>query len=304
VTVLEAIQKSTEFLAKKNVESPRLQTELLLAHLLKMPRMKLYLNFDRVLSTPETDALRESVRRRGQREPLQHITGSTSFCGHEIMVNRNVLTPRPETEMLAELGWQFIQQTSGVTNPKDLSVLDLCTGSGCLAIAIAAKNRAATIVATDVSDAALAVARENAAKNQVAGQIDFRSGDGFAALNGGPVSRFDLIVSNPPYIPSAEIATLDPEVRDFDPMLALDGGSDGLNFYRRLAAGATEFLKPGGKMMLEFGDGQAEAIKKLFETEKWIVESVKEDYSQRARLLIIKSSPVSSPMVQAATGAR
>ncbi len=148
-----------------------------------------------------------------------------------------------------------------------------------------------------MSNAALAVARENAAKNQVAGQIEFRSGDGFAALNGGPVSRFDLIVSNPPYIPSAEIATLDPEVRDFDPRLALDGGADGLDFYRRLANGAADFLKPRGKLMLEFGDGQADAIKRLFETEKWIVESVKEDYSQRARLLIIKSSPASSPAV-------
>jgi release factor glutamine methyltransferase len=304
VTVLEAIQKSTEFLAKKNVESPRLQTELLLAHLLKMPRMKLYLNFDRVLSSPETDALRESVRRRGQREPLQHITGSTFFCGHEIIVNRNVLTPRPETELLAELSWEFIQKTSPPNTPGGLAVLDLCTGSGCLAIAIAAKCPAAKIVATDLSDAALAVARENAANNQVAGQIEFRSGDGFAALNGGPVSRFDLIVSNPPYIPSAEIATLDPEVRDFDPTLALDGGADGLDFYRRLTAGAAEFLKPAGKLMLEFGDGQAEAIKKLFETEKWIVESLKEDYSQRARLLIIKSSLVSAPMVQAATGAQ
>ncbi|HWY30073.1 MAG TPA: hypothetical protein VNX46_04930, partial [Candidatus Acidoferrum sp.] len=127
MTVLEAIQKSTEFLAKKNVESPRLQTELLLAHLLKMPRMKLYLNFDRVLSAPETDALRESVRRRGQREPLQHITGSTSFCGHEIIVNRNVLTPRPETELLAELSWEFIQKTSPPNTPGGLAVLDLCT---------------------------------------------------------------------------------------------------------------------------------------------------------------------------------
>lgn len=297
VTVLEAIQKSTEFLAKKNVESPRLQTELLLAHLLKMPRMKLYLNFDRVLSAAETDALRESVRRRGQREPLQHITGSTSFCGHEIMVNRDVLTPRPETEQLAELGWEFILQSSRPNTSDGPTVLDLCTGSGCLAIAIAAKCPAATIVATDVSDAALAVARENAAKNRVDGRIEFRAGDGFAALNGGPVSCFDLIVSNPPYIPSAEIATLDPEVRDFDPTLALDGGADGLNFYRRLASGAGEFLKPGGKLMLEFGDGQADAIKKLFKTEKWIVESVKEDYSQRARLLIIKSSPAPSPAV-------
>ena len=110
MTVLEAIQKSTEFLGKKDIESPRLQTELLLAHLLKMPRMKLYLNFDRTLTPPETDGLRELIKRRGQREPLQHITGSTSFCGHEIAVNRHVLVPRPETEQLAELGWQFLAE--------------------------------------------------------------------------------------------------------------------------------------------------------------------------------------------------
>ena len=108
MTVLEAIQKSTEFLGKKNVESPRLQTELLLAHLLKLPRMKLYLNFERVLTTTETDGLRELIKRRGQREPLQHITGSTSFCGFEIAVNRHALVPRPETEMLAELGWEWL----------------------------------------------------------------------------------------------------------------------------------------------------------------------------------------------------
>ena len=113
MTVLEAIQKSAEFLAKKGVESPRLQTEHLLAHLLNLPRMKLYLNFERGLTPAETDALRELVKRRGQREPLQHITGSTSFCGFEIAVNRHALVPRPETELLAESGWQFLQQLEG-----------------------------------------------------------------------------------------------------------------------------------------------------------------------------------------------
>ncbi len=297
MTVLEAIQKSTVFLAGKQVESPRLQTELLLAHLLKMPRMKLYLNFDRELSAAETDALREAVRRRGQREPLQHITGSTSFCGHEIMVNRDVLTPRPETELLAELGWIFLLQLAGSDGQNSPKVLDLCTGSGCIAIAIAAKCPAAQLVAADISTAALAVARTNADRNHVSDRIEFRAGDGFAVLADAPAlapaRRYDLIVSNPPYIPSAEIATLDPEVRDFDPGLALDGGSDGLDFYRRLAAGALAHLKPDGRMMLEFGDGQAEAIKKIMEEENWIVEAVKEDYSQRARIMILKPSPPS-----------
>ena len=296
VTVLEAIQKSTDFLGKKNVGSPRLQTELLLAHLLQMPRMKLYLNFDRGLTTAETDALRGLVKRRGQREPLQHITGSTSFCGFEIAVNRHVLIPRPETELLAELGWQFLAERRPPARLEDDShehadpeagvptALDFGTGTGCIAIALAAKCANAKIMVTDISNEALALAKENAARNKIAERIEFLQGDGFAT----PVLHFDLIISNPPYIPSAEIATLEPEVRDFDPCLALDGGADGLNFYRVLAAQAKPFLKPGGTIMLEFGDGQADAIKKILEGEKWIVEAVQEDYSQRARILIAR----------------
>ncbi len=304
MTVLEAIQKSTDFLGKKNVESPRLQTELLLAHLLKMPRMKLYLNFDRALTAAETDGLRELVKRRGLREPLQHIIGSTSFCGFEIAVSRQVLVPRPETELLAELGWQFLS----TLNSQLSTCLDFCTGSGCIAIAIAAKCPQAKIFATDISTEALALAKENAERNNVGERIEFLAGDGFAALpvvaqasslcvskneltGKMPVPlRFDLIVSNPPYIPSAEIATLDPEVRDFDPRLALDGGADGLDFYRKLAAEAKTFLKPDGKIMVEFGDGQADAIKKIFESEKWVVEAVREDYSHRARIIIARTS--------------
>jgi release factor glutamine methyltransferase len=282
MTVLEAIQKSTEFLAKKGVESPRLHTELLLAHLLKMPRMKLYLNFERALSPAETDAFRELIKRRAAREPLQHITGSTSFCGHEIAVSRQVLVPRPETEMLAELGGDFLS----TRNSQPSAALDFGTGSGCIAIALAAKCPAAQVMALDVSADALALAAENAARNNVAERIRFLPGDGFAALPGE--AAFDLIISNPPYIPSAEIATLSPEVRDFDPSGALDGGADGLDFYRLLATQAARFLKFNGKIMVEFGDGQADAIKKIFENEKWIVEAVKEDYSQRARILIAK----------------
>ena len=318
MTVLEAIQKSADFLGKKGVESPRLQTELLLAHLLKLPRMKLYLNFERVLTAAETDALRELVKRRSQREPLQHIVGSTSFCGYEIAVNRHALVPRPETELLAEAGWQFLAGRRSPTRREDEplehagpeagapAALDLGTGTGCIAIALAAKCPDAKITATDISADALALAKENAARNNVAERIEFLEGEGFAALSGaaerGRLARefdntntragrprsFDLIISNPPYIPSAEIAALEPEVRDYDPRAALDGGADGLVFYRKLAAEAKPFLKPDGKIMLEFGDGQADAIKTIFENEKWIVEAVKEDYSQRARILIAR----------------
>lgn len=282
MTVLEAIQKSTEFLAKKGVESPRLQAELLLAHLLKMPRMKLYLSFERALAPAETNALRELVKRRGRREPLQHITGSVSFCGLEIAVNRQALVPRPETELLAELGWQFLS----TLNPQPSTALDFGTGTGCIAIALAVKCPNAKITATDVSAEALALAGENVARHNVAGQIQFFRGDGFAAFSTD--ETFDLIISNPPYIPTGEIATLQPEVRDFDPRAALDGGADGLDFYRRLGREAKSFLKPDGRIMLEFGDGQDGAIRKIFEAEKWIVEAVKEDYSHRARILIAR----------------
>ena len=327
MTVLEAIQKSAEYLAKKGVESPRLQTELLLAHLLKLPRMKLYLNFERTLTPAETDGLREFIERRGQREPLQHITGSTSFCGFEIAVNRHALVPRPETELLAELGWEFLARLSAELERRPPArreggelqehagpeagapiALDFGTGTGCIAIALAAKCPSVKIIATDVSPDALALAKQNAGRHNAAERIEFVQSDGFAALkdrwgerprepgenaiaDGSPgVSphQFDLIISNPPYIPSAEIATLQPEVRDFDPRAALDGGADGLDFYRKLAAEAKPFLKPGGKIMLEFGDGQADATRKIFEAEKWIVEAVKEDYSQRARILVAR----------------
>ena len=282
MTVLEAIQKSAGFLGKKGVESSRLNAELLLAHLLKMPRMKLYLNFERALTSAETAGLRELVKRRGAREPLQHITGSTSFCGCEITVSRHALVPRPETELLAELGWQFL----ATCNLQPATALDFGTGTGCIAIALAVKCPNAKITALDLSADALSLAKQNATINKVTERMCFLQGDGFAAL---PAKMaFDLIVSNPPYIASVEIETLEPEVRDFDPRAALDGGADGLDFYRRLAKEAPAFLKPDGKIMVEFGDGQADAIKNIFVSEKWIVEAVKEDYSHRARILVAR----------------
>lgn len=282
MTVLEVISKSSDFLAKKGVDAPRLQTELLLAHVLQLPRMKLYLNFERKLTEPELDSLRKLVQRRGQREPLQHLVGSTSFCGLEIAVNRHVLIPRPETELLAEAGWLFLS----ALDSRPSTALDFGTGSGCIAIALAAKCPTTHLVALDNSIEALSIAKQNAAKNGAAECIEFRHGDGFVALK--PEERFDLIVSNPPYIASAEIETLQPEVRDHDPRGALDGGADGLDFYRRLAAEANAFLKPAGKIMLEFGEGQADAISEIFVKQRWIVESVVPDYSKRERFLIAR----------------
>jgi release factor glutamine methyltransferase len=247
-----------------------------------MPRMKLYLNFERPLGTAELEALRGLVRRRGEREPLQHIVGSTSFCGFDIAVNRDVLVPRPETELLAEKAVQFL---SGLEKPSP-AALDFGTGSGCLAIVLAVKCPSAELHAVDVSPAAIETARRNAARHDVSRRIQFHPGDGFAALPAG--LRFDLIVSNPPYIPSGEISTLQREVRDFDPVLALDGGADGLAFYRRLAAESASFLHSGGRLTLEMGDDQASAVSALLDAAGWSVETVEKDYSGRERILIAR----------------
>jgi release factor glutamine methyltransferase len=289
VTVLEAIQRSTEFLARKGVDSPRLQAELLLAHLLKQPRMRLYLDFERSLAPVDVDAFRELIKRRGQREPLQHIMGSTSFCGLEIGVSREALIPRPETELLAERGWTFLNQLStklSTINHQPPTALDFGTGSGCVAIALAFKCPTAEVYAVDVSPGALALARQNAARHGLAERIRFLHGDGFAALPEG--TRFDLIISNPPYIPSGDIASLQPEVRHYDPPRALDGGPDGLNYGRCLAAESAPFLRPRGFLMLEFGDGQAERLRNIFQEQKWVVEAIEADYTQQLRIMVAR----------------
>jgi release factor glutamine methyltransferase len=278
------IQRSSDFLGRRGVDSPRLQAELLLAHVLGLPRMRLYLDFERVVPPPQLEAVRELVRRRGEREPLQHLTGSTSFCGWEMAVTRDVLIPRPETEQLAERAVAFLRPRGEAP----AAALDLGTGSGCLAIVIAAQCPAVVVDAVDLSAPALAVARANAARHAVDGRIRFHQGDGFQALPAGTPAAFDLIVSNPPYIPTADLAGLQPEVRDHDPRVALDGGADGLDFYRRLAVEAPARLRPGGRLMVEFGDGQESALGPLFTAAGWTVESVLPDDSGRPRILIAR----------------
>ena len=250
----------------------------MLAHVLQMPRLKVYLEFSRELSEPELASLREMVRRRSEREPLQHILGSTSFCGLEIMVNRGVLIPRPETEILAEKAWRYARQLAAA-GERPL-VLDIGTGSACIAIAIASHCPQAEVHATDVSAEALAVARQNIERHGLQERIHVSHPDK------RPASQYDVIVSNPPYIATSTIAELQPEVKDHDPHLALDGGPDGLDVIRRLATTTPGWLASGGCLLMEFGDDQEQPVCEIFTAAGWTIESVEKDFSGRARILI------------------
>lgn len=279
MTVIEVIQRSTDFLAKRGVESPRLQVELLLAHRLAIPRLNLYLQFDRVLTDPELVDLREFVRRRGQREPLQHIIGSTEFFGLEFKTDRRALIPRPETERLVEAALSWL----GGRTDTQAQALDYGTGSGCIAIALAVHCAGLNLTALDRSAEALALAQENAVHHGVADRLRLRQGSGFGSLPSEPL--FDLIVSNPPYIATPDIETLSPEVKDHDPRIALDGGADGLDFYRVIARQAPSHLAADGRLFLELGDHQADPVRQLLNDHNWIVDVTVNDYSGHPRVL-------------------
>jgi release factor glutamine methyltransferase len=284
MTVGEAILAGEAQLGAAGIESGRLEVEMMLAQLRDEPRLQLWMRRDEPLTPGQGEKLRDWLYRRSGREPLQHILGWAPFLEFELYVTRDVLVPRPETEVLAQLA---IAKLAGAANPR---VLDWGTGSGCLALAVAKAVPAAEVHALDLSPDALRIARANATAYRLADRIRFHRGEGFAALNSElrtPNSDFDLIVTNPPYIPAAEVETLQPEVRDHDPRLALVGGDDGLECYRHLAAEALGWIKPGGWLLAEFGDGQAPAVAGLFRQTGWEVEGVEKDLSGRDRVLIM-----------------
>ena len=277
-TPLELIRLTTEYLAKCGVQSPRLDAEVLLGHVLGVPRIQLYVQFERPLEAAEVDAYRELVRRRGQREPVAHLVGRREFWSLELAVDGRVLVPRPETERLVEVSLERMGDAGWLA--------DLGTGSGAILLALLSEQPGWTGVGVDCSAAALEVAEANAARHGLGDRARWCQGDLFGPLQG---ERFGLIVSNPPYIPSGEIAGLQPEVVGYDPHLALDGGIDGLDLVRRIAAGAAGHLQPGGAVALEFGAGQHDAVRTLFEGAGYRNVSIHEDYGGRPRVLLAEA---------------
>jgi release factor glutamine methyltransferase len=274
VRILEVIQKTTPYFEKQGIESPRLTIELLLAHLLKKKRMDLYLEFERELDEATLARLREMVKRRVTGEPLQYITGEVDFCGLKFQVDKRVLIPRPETELLVE--------TVAGRNPR--KIVDVGTGSGCIAIALAKKLPEAEITALDVSPEALEVARGNAALHQIEKNIRFLESDLLEALPDGFV--VDAIVSNPPYIADGELVKLPKEVRDFEPVRALAAGEDGLKVIQRLVMDARRILSPSGFVALEIGAGQRAAVEEIFGQQGLAVVEVVKDLQGHERVIV------------------
>lgn len=246
-TLLEIIRKTTEFLEAKGVENPRLNAELLIGHALGLPRMQLYLQFERLLNAPELDKIRPLVKRRGQREPLQYILGEQEFFHIKLKVDRRALIPRPETEQLCEVITERLPQP-----PQ--TILDLGTGGGAIALALAACYPLAEVTALDLSPDALALARENSVALGLESRVHLLASDWFAAIE--PGARFDLIVANPPYLSEAETAGAAPEVRGHEPAAALSPGPRGAEALVRILTEASPHLADGGMLALETGIDQ------------------------------------------------
>jgi release factor glutamine methyltransferase len=254
-TIRALLAWTSEFLKSKGNEAPKREAELLLAHVLGCKRLDLFVRFEEEPRESERTKFRELIQRRVAGWPVAYLVGSREFYLLPFDVDPAVLIPRPDTETLV---LEALQRLKPLTAPE---VLDIGTGSGCIAVSLAHQKKDARITATDVSPDALAVAQRNAVKHGVADRLTFLQGDLFDPLP--PGSTFDLIASNPPYIAQGEFATLAPDVRDHEPRIALDGGPDGLAFYRRIASGAAPFLKSGGSLLLEIGYTQDAAVRGL-----------------------------------------
>ena len=277
MTPCALLRETTRRFREAGIPDPETDGALLLSFLLGKPPLSLRLDTETELSPDMLDSFDTLVRRRLDREPLQYITGEAPFCGRMFFVDRRVLIPRPETEELC--AWAL--ENLPASDP--CRVLDLCCGSGCIGLTLAAERPHLDVVLADCSPDALEVAALNASRLDLS--VSFHQGD---LTEGLADNSFDCIVSNPPYIPSAECAALQPEVLQ-EPSLALDGGTDGLDFYRRIADEAAKVLKPEGLLMLELGFGEAEPVSALLAAEGFTEIAVRNDFSGIPRMLSARS---------------
>ena len=277
LTVKEMFSLGKEVLKTSGYEVYEADAQTLLGHVLNMDRAKLFLHGDTIVENEQRIRYEENLNRVAAGEPLQYVMGEAYFMGHRFAVDPSVLIPRPETELLCEMAIMAAQ----VTYEKP-DILDLCTGSGALAISIALAVQTANITASDISEAALDTAKTNAKALLTSPDITFFHSDLFENL---PDKRYDLIVTNPPYISKEDLNGLPVEVRRYEPQVALDGGDDGLDFYHRIANEAGKFLKPGGMLLAEIGCDQGQQIKAAFEAAGFSEISIFKDLTGRDRIV-------------------
>lgn len=272
-TVSEILDRTTKYLRRKGIPEARIDAEVLLAHVLRIERLEIYLNLDCQLTAEQLFVYDTLIVRRLRREPVAFIIGQKEFMGLKFFVNKDVLIPRPETEILVEKVIEKAQKMQKARSYESwrkspLTIVDLCTGSGNIAISLARNIPSCKIYATDISEEAIQVARKNAKFHNVLGKVEFLLGDLFNPLrNLDPNLAVDFIVSNPPYVKSKDLVLLPPEIKK-EPIWALEGGSDGLNFYKRIVPEASRYLVSGGYLIMEIGDDQGKALVNLIKEEK------------------------------------
>jgi len=290
-TIQKLLNWITEHFTDKGIDSPRLSAELLLSSILAMKRIELYTQFDKAVDKQQLDRLHELVERASRNEPVAYLTGKTEFYSLELNVTPDCMIPRPETELLVERAIEFLRKRTGKQ-----FVCDLCTGCGCIAIAIAKNFANADIIATDISDAALNIAAKNVEKHQLGERIRLLCGDLFDAFVPQlDVDKFDLIVCNPPYVSSAEFEKLDKNVKDYEPKVALFAGVDGLDVYRRIIKKVDQFLKPDTALMLEVGYNQGQAVRELLEQAGCYREiTIEKDFHDNDRIVVAKNQKLST----------
>ncbi len=293
-TILSLILWSADYLASKGVESGRLDAEWLLASALGTERLQLYLKYDRPVGPEERKAFKQLLRRRACREPLQYILGRAAFRELELVADPRALIPRPETEVLVEevLAWAK-DRKSGLG-----TVMDIGTGTGAVSVSLAVEGVCERIVATDISEGALEVARLNAQRHGVEALLDFRRGSLFEIVDSG--ETFDVIVSNPPYVATGERASLQPEIRDWEPSEALFAGDDGLDVIQPLIAEAPEHLTDGGLLALEVGLGQAERVtRQIDDSGQFERARVRRDLGGLPRIIMAERKTRAAPQERA-----
>ncbi|GBC59294.1 protein-(glutamine-N5) methyltransferase, releas e factor-specific [Desulfonema ishimotonii] len=284
-TILKLLRWTTSYFKSHDIDNPRASAELLLAHALKLERIDLYVRYDQPLSGGELSRFKALIKRRGKREPIAYITGEKEFWSMPLKVSPAVLIPRPETECLVEAALAVLPDDSDGDRKK--RVLELGTGSGAIILSLASERPGHRYFASDRSLSALAVARENAVRHG-AEAIRFFCGDWFEALKGGG-PPFDLILSNPPYIEAAEIPRLQPEIHRYEPVAALDGGTDGLDALRHIICHAPACLADGGTLILEIGYDQGDAVQSIARgCGAYYQVAVRKDYSGHDRVVLLR----------------